>query len=437
MTLFTNVKFTFVNTLALLIFLSSCSSDGVLEKPNSVSLSYIGENGRPLVLSNHEGSKSVVDNFAEFRANIGDGTEQYTIAEYNENDNSLNLKYKNSWYSTLSFDFANEPVDLSEYVDAGTLELEIKVDEVQRSGLNVVVACGDKCAAKIRLREWTQTNDGSGWHKLSFPFSCFVRPNADFSHLSRPFTLEADGNGSTQIRNVKFVKKGRGNFTCPDSTLISVTPDVLNEYWAEWWMPRHEEKLQLAKTGKYDLVLIGDSITHNWETTGKEVWDKYFSDIKSLNLGFSGDRTENVLWRIQHNELDGLNPKLAVLMIGTNNTGARFENPKYIVNGIRDILEELNKRLPNTTILLLKIFPRGETATDSLRLNNNVVNDQLPGLAKQYNVILADFNADFLEEDGTLSKTIMPDLLHPNATGYDIWSRNLEVYVNKYIRDAK
>ena len=97
------------------------------------------------------------------------------------------------------------------------------------------------------------------------------------------------------------------------------------------------------------------------------MWTKYYADRNALNLGFSGDRTENVLWRLQNGEIDGIAPKLAVIMIGTNNTGHRSDPPEQIAAGVQAILSELQQRLPDTKVLLLAIFPRGADKDDPMR----------------------------------------------------------------------
>ena len=218
-----------------------------------------------------------------------------------------------------------------------------------------------------------------------------------------------------------------------ERTLLATTPAPLEETWAlEWWMPRHEEKLAARDPG-IQLVMIGDSITHGWEDPGKEVWARHFGHIAALNLGFSGDRTENVLWRLEHGEVDGLAPQLAVIMIGTNNTGHRMDPPEAIAAGVEKILDELEIRLPDTKVLLLAIFPRGETPSDPMRVNNAQANRLLAGLAADPGVEFADFNKAFLAGNGVLEKTIMPDLLHPDGTGYEIWARQLQPWIDKYL----
>ena len=104
-----------------------------------------------------------------------------------------------------------------------------------------------------------------------------------------------------------------GNLNCPDD-VQALSPEPLQEEWAvEWWMPRHEQKLAEEGRESAEILFLGDSITHGWEREGEEAAEDYFSGFSVYNLGFSGDRTENLLWRIEHGEVDGINPKLAVL----------------------------------------------------------------------------------------------------------------------------
>lgn len=212
----------------------------------------------------------------------------------------------------------------------------------------------------------------------------------------------------------------------------AVTPEEQTAEWAKpWWMPRHEEKLaEKAKAERVDLVWIGDSITHGWEGEGKEIWKQRYASRHALNLGFSGDRTENVLWRLQHGAIDGISPKVVVVMIGTNNTGHRQDPADQTAAGVAAILGELEQRVPDAKVLLLAIFPRGETAEDPLRKLNTEINAELAKLADGERVHFVDINERFLE-DGKLPTSIMPDLLHPNAEGYRIWGEAIEPQLAK------
>ncbi|MDN4503455.1 putative glycoside hydrolase [Alteromonadaceae bacterium BrNp21-10] len=348
---------------------------------------------------------------------------------------ALALSLNDTWRGSLHID-TDEPLNLNAYMTTGSIDLDINVQQFYKTALDIVMDCGPDCESSVRLREWALSAKEQGWQKLSIPLTCFMQDNANFAHVKRPITLQMGGKGQLTIASINIKATGPSNFQCPDKATLTTTPDILNEYWAvDWWMPRHKEKVAIAQQGNIDLLMIGDSITHGWENHGKEVWQKHFGDIQTLNIGFSGDRTENVIWRLQHNTVDGINPKLAVMMIGTNNTGHRFDKPEYIANGVKAIIDDLAVRLPKTPLLLLAIFPRSASADDKLRINNEQTNVLLKALAQQYpQVEFANFNAAFLTEGGTLTKEIMPDLLHPHAEGYEIWANQLEPFIDQYLK---
>ncbi len=208
----------------------------------------------------------------------------------------------------------------------------------------------------------------------------------------------------------------------------ALTPEVQTAPWAvKWWMPRHESKLEeIRQADKVDLLMIGDSITHGWEGRGKAVWEKYYAKRNPLNIGFSGDRTEQVLWRFDHGELDGIKPKAAVVMIGTNNTGHRKDDPDETAAGIQAILDRLGDKLPQTKVLLLAIFPRAASADNELRQINDAINQRISKFADNERIFYLDIGDNFLDDDGALPESIMPDRLHPNAEGYEIWAEAME-----------
>lgn len=170
----------------------------------------------------------------------------------------------------------------------------------------------------------------------------------------------------------------------------------------------------------FDLVMIGDSITHNWEYPGKDVFEKRFAGYKVLNLGFSGDTVQNLIWDCsQGGILDSFACRYTMLMIGTNNGGDSAED---VAAGIKKLAGIIRSRQPQAKLLLLPIFPRGEKADDGQRAKNNKTNEIIKGLADGKNIIWVDFNAKLVNEDGTISKDMMPDFLHPAAPGYEIWA---------------
>lgn len=202
----------------------------------------------------------------------------------------------------------------------------------------------------------------------------------------------------------------------------------------KWCADRHDQKLAQAKEGPVDLVFLGDSITHNWERAGKDVWAKYYGNRNAINLGYGADRTEHVIWRItEGGELDGISPKLVILMIGTNNVGHRSSSPAQTVEGIKKILEIIGEKAPQAKVLLLAVFPRSANPTDEMRVKVNEINAGLPALADGQRVFFLDFGKKFLADDGTLPQEMMGDRLHPGAAGYEIWAEEVEPFVKKYV----
>jgi len=210
---------------------------------------------------------------------------------------------------------------------------------------------------------------------------------------------------------------------------------------------KHESFNKISKLGEAQLVFLGDSITAGWSGRGKDVWEKYWAPLKAVNFGIGGDRTEHILWRLQHGNYDGLKPKLTVLMIGTNNTGHQgramkehngavyHSTARQTAEGVTAIVKLLKKKQPQMKILLLAIFPRGADNNDPKRRQNQATNKLIAQLADDKTVWYMDINQAFLQPDGTLSKDIMPDLLHPNAAGYEIWTKAIMGKVRELMAD--
>ena len=193
-----------------------------------------------------------------------------------------------------------------------------------------------------------------------------------------------------------------------------------------WWKDRDRKLTASAKNASVELAFIGDSITQGWEGRGKNVWQKYYGERNAINLGIGGDRTEHVIWRLTHGNLGKARPKVAVLMIGTNNTGHFDQDPEEVAEGVERILEILRERLPKTKVLLLGVFPRGREKLDSKRLNNVAINQIIRRFADGDRVHYADIGDIFLEDDGHLPKSIMPDALHLSEEGYERWANAIE-----------
>ena len=186
--------------------------------------------------------------------------------------------------------------------------------------------------------------------------------------------------------------------------------------------------------GNVDVLMIGDSITHGWEGRGKEVWAEYYTKRNAVNLGIGGDRTQHVLWRLENGNIDDISPKLAVIMIGTNNSGDN--TPVEIAEGVAMIVKKLRTELPEMKILVLAIFPRGADANDPRRKVNEQANEiveMMLRVAGDPTIEYLDIGDAFLNDDGVLPKDIMPDLLHPNEKGYKIWAEAVEPTIKRML----
>jgi beta-glucosidase len=229
----------------------------------------------------------------------------------------------------------------------------------------------------------------------------------------------------------------------PAATLVKDVRRVHNDQTTtpvprkdNWWANRQESlNANVKQHSDAQLLFIGDSITHGWEGKDAQViWQKYYGKRHAVNLGIGGDQTQHVLWRLDHGNLDGIHPKLAVVMIGTNNSGSN--TPEDIADGVHAIVEKLRTTVPEIKVLVLAIFPRGPNANDRFRKVNEAANERIAKFADGQNVFYLDIGPKFLGPDGTLSPAIMPDFLHPNAKGYEIWASSIEPTVAKLLGES-
>lgn len=215
----------------------------------------------------------------------------------------------------------------------------------------------------------------------------------------------------------------------------------LEKDFYDWWQ-RHADVL--AGKDNPEIVLIGDSITHFWggipatpnfKPRGENAFLKTFGERKVLNLGFGWDRTQNVLWRLDHGELDGLHPKWAVVNIGTNNftrtENARDNTPEEIAEGVRQVLLRIRAKTPETKIILMGVFPHGEKADNPLRAKGAELNKLLAKFGETEGITFLDISSKLTQPDGSISKEIMSDFLHPSEAGYAIWGDALMEIINR------
>ncbi|MEM0911513.1 MAG: GDSL-type esterase/lipase family protein [Pseudomonadota bacterium] len=206
-----------------------------------------------------------------------------------------------------------------------------------------------------------------------------------------------------------------------------------------WYIEKHRNTLSMIKqnAGNIELVFIGDSIVSAWADKGVEAWNTYFSPYGALNLGFNGDCTEDVVWRIENRQLAGLSPTLVILKIGTNNTGHRRDEAEKTAAEIGYIIDLIRKVLPYSHVLLHALMPRGRKPTSPLRQVNNEVNERIKLFATRPNVSWVDVNDLFLDSEGVIRQSIMEDALHPNADQYLPWAKALAPHVSSIFNTCK
>ncbi|GBD35119.1 hypothetical protein HRbin36_00223 [bacterium HR36] len=212
------------------------------------------------------------------------------------------------------------------------------------------------------------------------------------------------------------------------------------------WLKRHEMFVSIASRGGIDVLFLGDSITdawggegHNPKAAGAKIFEREFVPLKAANFGIGGDRTQHVLWRIQNGELQGIQPKVVMLMIGTNNSNGNDNTAEEIADGITAIVREIHKRSPKTKVLLLGIFPRGKDP------NNPAVKAQREKIARVNQIIAKlddggktvkymDIGHLFIQPDGYIPPEIMPDYLHLSEKGYELWAKAVKPVILELLK---
>jgi lysophospholipase L1-like esterase len=219
------------------------------------------------------------------------------------------------------------------------------------------------------------------------------------------------------------------------STLVPCTQD---RDWPIYdWAVRHAAVTKLATERGSALVFVGDSITqmfggepHDRTQPGKDVWEQYYGRRNAANLGFGYDFVENTIWRIDHGEIDGAVAKAVVVNIGTNNMSRN--TPEEIAMGAAAVCGKVRQRQPGAAIILMGIFPRGQTP-NAMREKVTATNKLLAAFNGVHGITFLDIGDRFVEPDGSISKEIMGDFLHPTAKGYEIWARELEPLLGKIL----
>lgn len=205
------------------------------------------------------------------------------------------------------------------------------------------------------------------------------------------------------------------------------------------FLKKHEAFLARARSGPIGLLFLGDSITEGW-TKAPTLWQERYGRYQPANFGIGGDTTQNVIWRIEHGELDGIQPRVVVLLLGTNNSASH--TAAEIAAADAKIVHEIRTRIPAAKVLLLAIFPRGPRANRDGSRDDGVhrmeviraTNALLAKLDDGHNVRFLDLSARFLGPDGKIPDAIMPEQLHPNAAGYQIWADGMQPLLDEMLR---
>lgn len=188
---------------------------------------------------------------------------------------------------------------------------------------------------------------------------------------------------------------------------------------------RHEYHLHWIRKGPLDMVFFGDSIARGWEDY-EDLWEKHFGSRRCGLFATSHDTTSNLLWRLDHGELDGYTPRLVVVLIGTNNRKDTVQTAEEIAKGIETILARIRSQQPQARVLLLGILPQGYSPRDPGRDLFRRVNQIVETLSDGKTVFYRDYGPALLEPDGRLSPEISPDGTHLTRKGYERWAEAME-----------
>ena len=320
---------------------------------------------------------------------------------------------------------------MDEHLRPGSVPL-VRLGEVRRDGSKVAVEVQGKTAAVRAALHFTL--DTGAWQKRRWE--------------SRPATVsgslwQAELPEGRPLAYFMEAVDERGCITssgCEEVGAVGNTAtgprDRLEEDFYDWNL-RHEAVKKAGAAAPPELVFLGDSITHLWGgqpdepkgNRGREAWEHLSAGRPALNLGFGWDRTQNVLWRIDHGELEGLRPRHVVVLVGTNTlvgtANARENTPAEIAEGIGAVVRRAQAKCSGAKVVLMAVFPRGASPQDPMRAKVAAINALLPAVAQDTGATLLDIGARFGAADGSISPEMMPDGLHPGPQGYAVWAEAL------------
>lgn len=202
------------------------------------------------------------------------------------------------------------------------------------------------------------------------------------------------------------------------------------------WFQRVRENIDKGKAeaDRCQLIFDGDSITANWLVYGKDIWDERYAKYNPMNFGIAGDAIENLLWRLDQGQAQGMHPRLIVLMIGTNKLP--LYKPEQSVEGIEAAVASYRQICPDATILLMGILPKGEFSEEQFRPKIKKINEMLAAQDNGKDVFFLDIGSRMLEPDGSISKSTMSDFTHPTTKGYEIWAEAMQPIIDKVLNSS-
>ena len=246
-----------------------------------------------------------------------------------------------------------------------------------------------------------------------------------------------DGSRSVPVSGTPVYFEGATVVVKPAVPRSCVPGGYGGEKWKAY-RERFEAELATAKAGGAPVVFLGDSITHNWEASGRgqEVWEKHFASgrFRAVNFGIKGDSTCNLIYRLQHGVLDGFKAKAVVLQIGTNNL--KNDSPEDIRLGVKACLDLIRAKQPDATVVLHPVPMCGMTPDAPMRRQAIAANAELVKLADGERIVWCEWSHRMLLPDGTIPKSMVPDTCHPLRPGYELWAEALLPVLGKIVPEA-
>lgn len=243
---------------------------------------------------------------------------------------------------------------------------------------------------------------------------------SDEAHMAAAWKHQADVEKADKARAATQAVAG------PRSPLIPAVK-LQNQHR---FFQLHDQYVARARQGNVDLLFLGDSITQFW-SRAQQLFDSRYGP-RAANFGVSGDRIEHVLWRIENGELDGISPKVIVLLVGTNNSNV--DDGKLIAAGIQNLVDKIHEKTPHSKILLLSIFPRNKSTDKQQMSRIEQANSLIAKMDNGSSVRVLNLGDKFLGPDGKLDLKLFPDGIHPNAAGYKVWADSMQPLLDKMMK---